>query len=208
MAKGMSRISRSGRIQAQLSGIWVSTRRVEGFCVAVAESITFDVFFDYQCPFVYRAAGLLDGVRRSGGRDMNVRWRYFSLTQVNSKNDGWTVWNAPASEQVKGRLAFQAAEAARRQGLFLEVHSRLLNARHRDRLDIDDHRVVDEVVGGTGVDIGRFRADVMDPTILDPLARDHVQAVSELGVFGTPTFGFAAGAGAYLRPAEPADGHE
>src|SRR2546421_5906167 len=204
----MSRTRRSGRIQAQLSGIRVSTRRVEGCGVAAAESITFDVFFDYQCPFVYRAAGLLDGVQRLGGRDIDVRWRYFSLTQVNSKNDGWTVWNAPASEQVKGRLAFQAAEAARRQGLFLEVHSRLLNARHRDRLDIDDPRVVDEVVGGTGVDMGRFRGDVTDPTILDPLARDHVQAVSELGVFGTPTFVFADGAGAYVRLAESVDGNE
>src|SRR5438132_13372596 len=128
MGKGISRTSRSGRIQAQLSGIRVSTRRVEGCGVAAAESITFDVFFDYQCPFVYRAAGLLDGVRRLGGRAMDVRWRYFSLTQVTSKNDGWTVWNAPASDPVKGRLAFQAAEAANPQGLFLEGHSRRLHA--------------------------------------------------------------------------------
>jgi len=176
--------------------------------VAVAESITFDVFFDYQCPFVYRAAGLLEGVRRLGRRDVDVRWRYFSLTQVNSKNDGWTLWNAPASDHVKGRLAFQAAEAAHRQGLFLEVHSRLLHARHRDRLDIDDARVVDEVVGGSGVDMERFRADITDPSILDPLARDHVQAVSELGVFGTPTFVFADGAGAYVRLAESVNGNE
>src|SRR5437879_11861443 len=122
MAKGISRTSRSGRIQAQLSGIRVSTRRVEGGGVAVAESITFDVFFDYQCPFVYRAAGLLDGVRRLGGRDIDVRWRYFSLTQVNSKNDGWTVWNAPDSEPVKGRLALLAVAAATRQGRFLAGH--------------------------------------------------------------------------------------
>src|SRR5437762_11771119 len=165
----------SDHIQDQLSGIRVSTTRVGTLVAAGAEPITFDVFFDYQCPYVYRASLLIDEVRRSG-RALDVRWRYFSLTQVNSKDDGWTVWDAPASDHVKGRLAFQAAEAAHRQGLFLEVHSRLLHARHRDRLDIDDARVVDEVVGGSGVDMERFRADITDPSILEPLARDHVQA--------------------------------
>src|SRR2546421_9907339 len=108
----MSRMSRSGRIQAQLSGIRVSTTRVEGCGVAGAESITFDVFFDYQCPFVYRAAGLLDGVRRLGGRGIGVRWRDFSLTQGNSKNDGWEVWEAPAPDPGKGGAAVPAGEAA------------------------------------------------------------------------------------------------
>src|SRR5207245_11458493 len=106
----------SGRIQAQLSGIRVSSSRVGAFGVAIAEPIPFDVFFDYRCPFVYRAAGLIEAVQRSSRPDIDVRWRYFSLTQVNSKDDGWTVWSAPASEKVKGRLAFKAAEAARRQG--------------------------------------------------------------------------------------------
>src|SRR5215831_3985570 len=130
----------SGRIHAQLSGIRVSCNRVGVLCVTVPEPIKFDVFFDYQCPFVYRVAGLIEGARGSG-RDVEVRWRYFSLTQVNSNNDGWTVWRAPASEKVRGRLGFQAAEAARRQGRFESFHMPLLLARHRDRLDIDEPSV-------------------------------------------------------------------
>src|SRR5207247_2616096 len=130
-AKGSSLMSRSVRTHAQLSGIRVRTRRVRVLEMGGGESIKFDVFFDYQCPFVYRAAGLIDAVRRSGDRNLEVRWRYFSLTQVNSKDDGWTVWGAPASELVRGRLAFQAAEAARRQGRFDEMHGALLQARHR-----------------------------------------------------------------------------
>jgi len=173
--------------------------------VAPAEPITFDVFFDYLCPFVFRAAGLLDAVRRSGRRDLLVRWRYFSLTQVNSKDDGWTVWSAPGSENVKGRLAFAAAEAARRQGRFDDLHMPLLQARHRDRLDIDDPAVVEKVAADAGLDIGRFRSDLADPNILDGLARDHNQAVAELGVFGTPTFVFADGASAYVRLADGVD---
>src|SRR5690349_981292 len=74
--KGRRRTRMSGRIQAQLSGIRVSSSRVGAFGVAASEPITFDVFFDYQCPFVYRAAGLIDAVQRSGRRDVEVRWRY------------------------------------------------------------------------------------------------------------------------------------
>src|SRR5437868_15439601 len=99
MAKGISRTSRSGRIQAQLSGIRVSTRRVEGGGVAVAESITFDVFFDYQCPFVYRAAVLLDGVRRLGERELEVRWRSLSLAHVYCFHDVCAAWTASFSVQ-------------------------------------------------------------------------------------------------------------
>ena len=173
--------------------------------MAVADSIKFDVYFDYQCPFVFRFAGLLDSVRRSG-REVDVGWRYFSLTQVNSKNDGWTVWDAPASEKVRGRLAFQAAEAARRQGRFAAFHRPLLLARHRDRLDVDERSVVEEVAEAAGLDMGRFREDLADPSILQGLARDHTGGVALHGVFGTPTLVFADGASAYVRLADPVDG--
>jgi predicted DsbA family dithiol-disulfide isomerase len=159
----------------------------------------FDVFYDYLCPFVYRASVLLQDVRDSGQRQLDIRWRYFSLMQVNSKEAGWTVWDAPESETVRGRFAFKAAEAARRQGAFDDLHMPLLYARHRDRLDI---AVVERVVEESGLDIDRFRKDVADPEILTTLARDHKDAVSEHGVFGTPTFLFPDGATAYVRLAE------
>src|SRR6058998_217929 len=149
--KGISRITTSVRTQAQLSGIRVSTRRVRVCEMGGGESIKFDVYFDYMCPFVYRAAGLIEAVRGSGVRDIEVRWRYFSLTQVNSKDDGWTVWDAPPTERVRGRLAFHAAEAARRQGRFDQMHRALLDARHRDRLDLDDDAVIERVA--TGLDL-------------------------------------------------------
>ena len=168
------------------------------------ESIKFDVYFDYMCPFVYRAAGLIEAVRGSGVRAIEVRWRYFSLTQVNSKDDGWTVWDAPPTERVRGRLAFEAAEAARRQGRFDQMHRALLDARHRDRLDLDDDAIIERVASETGLDLERFRRDLADPSVLDALASDHLGGVTEHGVFGTPTFVFADGAAAYVRLGEPA----
>lgn len=161
-----------------------------------------DVFYDYLCPFVYRTSVLLQNVRDSGERELEVRWRYFSLTQVNSKDDGWTVWDAPESEHVRGRLAFKAAEAARRQDGFEDFHMRLLRARHLDRVDIDDIAVLERVADESGLERDRFRKDVADPKILAALSRDHRGAVAEYGVFGTPTLVFPGGAAAYLRLSE------
>jgi predicted DsbA family dithiol-disulfide isomerase len=174
--------------------------------VAIPDPINFEVFFDYQCPYVFRVAGLLESVRRSGGRAFKVGWRYFSLTQVNSNDQGWTVWGAPAGEKIRGRIAFQAAEAARRQGRFEALHGPLLDARHIGRLDIDDPAVVEHVAEQAGLDMVRFREDVADPSVLEALARDHRQAVSELGIFGTPTFVFEDGAAAYVRLSQPVNG--
>jgi predicted DsbA family dithiol-disulfide isomerase len=194
------RTRRSGRIHAQLWGISVLISRVEGVSVVGPEVIELEVFYDYLCPFVYRASVLLENVGRS--RKLKVNWRYFSLTQVNAKDDGWTVWDAPASERVQGRLAFAAAEAARRQGRFEEFHMPLLQARHRDRLDIDHVEVVEQVAVDSGLDLERFRKDLSDPEILASLERDHLRARLEHGVFGTPTFVFPGGAAAYVRLAE------
>ena len=167
------------------------------------EVIEFELFYDYLCPFVYRAAEMLEIVRNSGERKVDIAWRYFSLSQVNSHQDSWTVWDAPATEVVKGRLAFAAAEAARRQGGFDALHMNLLRARHRDRLNIDDPEVVEDVAQRSGLDMDRFRRDVADPEILAALARDHTEAVSRHGVFGTPTFVFKQGAAAYVRLSNP-----
>jgi predicted DsbA family dithiol-disulfide isomerase len=174
--------------------------------VAEPDLIAFDVFFDYTCPFVYRIARLLDGVRRTGKPDIRVGWRYFSLTQVNSKVEGWTVWDAPTSEKVRGRLAFQAAEAARRQGRFEELHMPLLDARHRDHLDLDEIQVVERVAADAGLEMDRFRRDVNDPTTIEALALDHQHAVRDLGVFGTPTLVFEDGTSAYVRLSDAVNG--
>lgn len=161
-----------------------------------------------MCPFVYRTSVLLQNVSDSGQRTLSIGWRYFSLAQVNSKDDGWTVWDAPDSEPVRGRLAFKAAEAARRQGRFEDFHRPLLHARHRDRLDIDEVAVVERVAVEAGLDLDRFRKDVADPDIIRALARDHETAVKEHGIFGTPTFVFPGGASAYVRLSEAPDGSD
>ncbi len=151
---------------------------------------------------------LLQRVRESGARDLDVRWRYFSLAQVNNQQEGWTVWSAaPEDPAARGRLAFQAAEAARRQGRFEALHRALLEARHVEGLDLDERSVVEDVAGRAGLDLDRFRSDLADPSALLEIARDHQEASERLGVFGTPTFHFPARGAAYvrIRPAPEGD---
>lgn len=164
----------------------------------------FELYYDYFCPFVYRASLLLTNV--AAERPLDVHWRYFSLAQVNSKVEGWTVWDAPAAEKVRGRLAFKAAEAARRQDRFEAFHAGLLRARHQDRLDIDSLDVVERVAIDAGLDARPFRRDLEDEQILQRLATDHKHAVSVHGVFGTPTLVFPNGASAYIRLTEAPTG--
>jgi predicted DsbA family dithiol-disulfide isomerase len=129
-----------------------------------------------------------------------VRWRYFSLTQVNNQGEGWTIWGAsPDDPAARGRLAFQAAEASRRQGRFDTFHAALLEARHVEGLDLEDRAVIEEVAGQAGLDLGRFRSDLADPSSLQALARDHQRAADQLGVFGTPTFHVPGRGAAYVR---------
>jgi predicted DsbA family dithiol-disulfide isomerase len=159
-----------------------------------------EVFYDYRCPFVYQAALLIRRVRESGERDLEVGWRYFSLSQANNHEEGWTIWDAaPDDPAAKGRLAFQAAEAARRQERFEPFHQALLEARHEHRRDIDDPHVVEEVAAQAGLDLARFRRDLASPALLEALARDHQEAVNRLGVFGTPTFHVPGRGAAYVR---------
>ena len=167
-----------------------------------ASARKFDLFYDYLCPFAYRASVLLQNVKDSGERPLDITWRYFSLVQVNSKVEGFTVWEALDSE-ARGRLAFKAAEAARRQDAFDGFHMDLLRARHEERADIDDVAVVERVAEAAGLDLERFRKDIADPQIISALERDHGAAVAEYGVFGTPTFVFEGGATAYVRLSEP-----
>jgi 2-hydroxychromene-2-carboxylate isomerase len=160
----------------------------------------FEVYYDYTCPFVYRASLLLASV--AAERPLDVSWRYFSLTQVNSKEEGWTAWDAPAGERVRGRLAFMAAEAARRQDRFEPFHATLLRARHEGRINVDEVEAIEQVAEESGLDLERFRRDLDDPSSLAALARDHTHAVNVHGVFGTPTFVFPNGASAYIRIGE------
>lgn len=171
------------------------------------------VYFDYLCPFAWRASELAEMIAEPLG--LVFEWRHFSLYQNNyCGGDGWQLWNDRLDEQSengnKGLLPFLASCAARKQGKPLHNAFRhaLLRARHRDHRPYGRDTVL-EVAYSAGLELPRFLSDLADPEARTVLAHEHYRAKA-LDIFGTPTFQFASGHIAYFRftllPRTPEEG--
>lgn len=163
---------------------------------------TVTVFFDYLCPYAWRAAELAERVSES--LDVGFAWSHFSLYQANHVGaDGWQLWNDRIDPEdpsgSKGLLPFLASTAARAQGAgaFDAYRSALLRARHRDHRPLN-RDTVHEVAEETGLHLACFERDLADPEARTRLAHEHHRAAA-LHVFGTPTFRFSTGDTAYVR---------
>jgi predicted DsbA family dithiol-disulfide isomerase len=167
------------------------------------------VFFDYTCPFSWRAAELVEWV--AGPLDLEFEWRHFSLYQFNhDPRERWQLWNEPIDPEddlgSKGLLPFLASQAARKQGAeaFAAFRMGLLRARHRDRRPLS-RATIDDVAACAGLHVPRFEDDLANPECRTVLAQEHHYAAAR-DVFGTPTFVLPSGAISYLRIRELPDG--
>lgn len=176
----------------------------------MAETVT--VYFDYLCPFAWRAAELAEVVAQELG--ITFAWRHFSLYQSNYQGDRhWQLWNDPIDfhdeNGTKGLLPFLASCAARRQGEEAYHAFRLatLRARHQHCRPLT-LKTVRDAAAAAELHLPSFEQDLGNPESRTLLAREHHQA-SNLDVFGTPTFHFSSGHLAYFRIARlPASARE
>lgn len=143
------------------------------------------------------------------GDRLTVNWRYFPLEQVNSaEGPEWKLWEQPDSHRSRGRPAFQAAMAARKQGeaAFDRFHDALLRAKHKDGKDHGKRQTLLEVADSVGLDRAAFERDLSDRSGLPTIGEDFTEARERHGAFGTPTFVFPNGEAMYvkLQPPPPA----
>jgi len=153
----------------------------------------------------------LQRVKEGLGEELKVNWKYFSLEQVNSQQGPeWKLWEQPEDYASRGRNAFCAAEAARKQGeaAFDDFHHALLKARHEEKRDIADTATLIEVAEGVGLDVRRFREDLADRRLLVKLGEDHTFAAEILGVFGTPTLVFPEQQAVFVKMMPPPSAEE
>ncbi len=170
------------------------------------DTITLDIYFDYLCPYVYRAAVWLQRVKAGIGPKLTIDWKYFSLEQVNSQQGSqWKIWEQPENYSSRGLSAFRAAEAARRQGeaVFSSFHIALLRAKHEQGRDIADMSTLTEVAESVDLEMAQFQKDFGDRSLLAKLAEDHTFAVETLGIFGTPTLVFPEKQAIFLKMSSP-----
>lgn len=169
---------------------------------------TVTVYFDFLCPFAYRANVWLEDVAQQ--IDLSIDWKYFALEQVNAPlESGWKLWEQPEDYMPRSGhtdrrslLAFWAAEAARQQGAaaFDRFRMALYHARHRDGgFDFGQRDNFTPIAERAELEVAQFQRDFADRSLLDALRRDHEEGRAKYQVFGVPTICFDDENAFYLK---------
>jgi protein-disulfide isomerase len=127
--------------------------------------VTVVEFSDFQCPFCSRAVPVVKEVEKEFAGDVRVVWKHL-----------------PLSFHPNAMPAALAAEAARQQGKFWEMHDRLFAAQ-QSLSDAAYAKSAREL----GLDMTRFEKALRDPATRARVEED-AKAAAAAGVSGTPTF--------------------
>jgi protein-disulfide isomerase len=149
--------------------------------------VTLEEFGDYQCPPCGALHPALKSLKQEFGPNLNFVFRNLPLTMIHK--------NALA--------AAQAAEAARVQNRFWEMHDLLYESQDLWKDDINPRTIFLKFASDLGLDGARFGRDMDDKQVQMRIEADK-DAAAQLGVTGTPTILIE---GRQLRPeATTADG--
>jgi protein-disulfide isomerase len=123
------------------------------------------VYSDFQCGFCKRAAAELARLRVRYPARLEVVYKYY-----------------PLPYHAQSTNAARAAEAARAQGKFWEMHDLLF----ANAAELDDGSYV-ELAKRIGLDVGRFEKDFAAPSTAARVDADRAEG-DAIGVDGTPFF--------------------
>ena len=150
-------------------------------------AISFDLTWDYRCPFArFAHQHVLAGLR--DGAEWDVRFVPFSLRQMHVEEGDPDVWEEPTSDS--GLLALEVAVAVRdhQPDAFLAVHEKLFDARHTEDRDIRERDVLREILveGGADPDDAFGRVDSGEARKV--VQAEHEALVRDHECWGVPTF--------------------
>lgn len=132
--------------------------------------VTLEEFGDYQCPPCGALHPSLKKLKQDFGANLNFVFRNLPLTTLHK--------NALA--------AAQAAEAARVQNHFWEMHDLLYENQDLWKDDINPKSIFWKFAADLGLDTGRFMRDMEDKQLNLRIEADR-SAAAELGIDSTPT---------------------
>jgi protein-disulfide isomerase len=133
------------------------------------DTATVVVYSDFQCPACKRFAPRMKQLENRFGESVKVEFKNFPLPQHK---------NAP--------LAAAAAEAARMQGKFAEMHDMLFANQQQWASVADPHSVFSGFAKNLGLDAQKFEADSQSDAVAQKIAADMQNAVKD-GLNQTPT---------------------
>jgi hypothetical protein len=147
----------------------------------------FAVTWDYRCPFARIGhEHILDGL--ADGAPWDVTFVPFFLNQSHVEEGGTPAWDDPAQQADLLALAAGVVVRDRFADLFPAVHRSLFTARHDEGADLRDRSVVHQALARAGADGDLVLAEVDAGWPAKVIRQEHETAVSELDVFGVPTF--------------------
>ncbi|MGB7052281.1 MAG: DsbA family protein [Acidimicrobiales bacterium] len=147
----------------------------------------FSVTWDYRCPFARNGhEHVLAGL--DAGAPWEVTFVPFFLNQAHVAEGGTPAWEDPAAQPDLVALAAGVVARDRLPEQFRAVHLALFAARHDQGRDLRDHAVVADALTGAGVDAEAILGEVDAGWPAKVIRDEHERAVSELGIFGVPTF--------------------
>lgn len=120
---------------------------------------------DFQCPFCQRVGPTLDQIATTYGDKVQIVFKHF-----------------PLPSHPDSRYAHAAAEAAKEQGRFWEMHDRIL----QNPRDVS-MQTLQGYAKEIGLDLARFEKDRLSLAVSQRIDAD-IQEGIELGVNGTPGF--------------------
>jgi 2-hydroxychromene-2-carboxylate isomerase len=151
---------------------------------------TVEVFFDFTCEFSNRARHWLDGLE-----GLEVRWRPFSLLEVNRRDGGGVVFARPEHADNVSLVALAVFEAVTAAGANAEQYRHQMFSAWHDEHDRYG-RLSPAQIAGFGQTAGLYAFD--RDAAFARLAAEHA-AGAALGVFGTPTFVFGPDQAAFVK---------
>ncbi len=138
--------------------------------VKVSSPVVLEEYGDYQCPPCGQLYPELKQIEHEYGNQVQIVFHHFPLTKMHK--------NAMA--------AAHAAEAARNQNKFWEMHDRLYR-NQKEWADLNDPRpLFISYARQLGLNIDRFTQD-MESNQIDQRISADIQRGASLGVTGTPT---------------------
>jgi protein-disulfide isomerase len=130
-----------------------------------APKVTIVEFSEFQCPFCSRVGPTVAKILDTYKDDVQIVFKHLPLSFHNNAEN-----------------AALAAEAARQQGKFWELHDRMFaNQMALDRPSLEKH------AQELGLDLAKFKAAMDDPKVKERVEADKKQA-AQFGASGTPTF--------------------
>ena len=142
-----------------------------------------DFYFDAMCPWAYQTSIWIR--EAAAQRDLQLRWGFFSLEEVNREAGKKHPWERPWSY---GWSMLRVAAVLRRhsQHDVDRFYAAVGAALHEHGRKVQERPVLEAVLAEAGLDGSAVDAGHSDPSVDEEIRADH-QRVLDLGGFGVPT---------------------